>query len=162
VGARWTEGRSRLDYNTLKDFAGPVATVVAALSAVGVTGYFARRQWRTAKDTLLLDLFDKRFAVYQELRSPIEKYMGGTTGINELTEFTKAASRAQFLFGPQIDSFLEKTRKDLAWEAAQRDHPTPVSEARETAHVARVERLSSFFEDFDKLVAPYMSHHQRG
>jgi hypothetical protein len=151
-----------LDYNTVKDFAGPVATVVAALSAVGVTGYFARRQWRTAKDKLLLDLFDKRFAVYEELRSPIEKFVGGATGINELIEFTKAASRAQFLFGPQIDSFLEKTREDLASEAAQRDHSMPVSAARETAHVARVERLSSFFVAFDKLVAPYMSHHQRG
>ena len=63
-------------YSILKDFAGPVATVIAALSAVGVTGYFVFRQWQiakqqpqTAREKLLLDLFDKRFALYEELRA---------------------------------------------------------------------------------------------
>jgi hypothetical protein len=41
--------------------------------------------------------------------------------------------------------------------------PTP-EDRREAVYaelVARKDRLSNFFEDFDKLVAPYMSHDQK-
>jgi hypothetical protein len=151
-----------LDYGTLKDFAGPVATVVAAFSAVGVTGYFARRQWRTAKDKLLLDLFDKRFAVYDELRAVVGRQMGGGPDPNALFDFTQAASRANFLFGSEIQTLLAKTRIDLLNEVAVRDYPRPVSDALEAEHVARMERLRNFFKDFDELVPPYMNHHQKG
>ena len=61
-----------MDCSFAKDFAGPLATVVAAGAAVWVTAHFssqqaetARRQAKTAKDQLRLNLFDKRYAVYK-------------------------------------------------------------------------------------------------
>jgi hypothetical protein len=163
--ARWTEGRWRVDYySVMKDFAGPVATIIAALSAVGVTGYFTWRQWRTAKDKLLLDLFDKRFALYEELRAAVIR-----RGIdqNSVVHFKRAISRAQFLFGPEVQIFLEKTAKDLSRAMAEQiREPSPVAEEQSEAYqadlIALLNRLHNFFNDFDKLIAPYMSHHQRG
>jgi hypothetical protein len=153
-----------LDYTTVKDFAGPVATVVAALSAVGVTGYFTWRQWRTAKDKLLLDLFDKRFALYEELRAAVVR-----RGIdqNSVLDFKRAISRAQFLFGPEVQTFLEKTAKDLSRAMVEQiREPSAVAEDQREAYqadlIALLDRLSNFFNAFDKLIAPYMSHHQRG
>jgi hypothetical protein len=57
-------------YAVMKDFAGPVATILAALVAVGVTWVFARRQWKTEREKLLLDLFDKRFAATHQNTEP--------------------------------------------------------------------------------------------
>jgi hypothetical protein len=61
-----------VDCSFAKDFAGPLATVVAAGAPVWVTAHFssqqaetARRQAKTAKDQLRLNLFDKRYAVYK-------------------------------------------------------------------------------------------------
>jgi hypothetical protein len=164
VDARWTEGRWRLDCSTVKDFAGPVATVVAALTAVVVTGYFAHRQWRTAKDKLLLDLFDKRFALYEELRAAVVR-----RGIdqNSVLDFKRAISRAQFLFGPEVQTFLERTAKDLSRAMVEQiREPSAVAEDQREAYqadlIALLDRLVNFFNDFDQLIAPYMSHHQRG
>ena len=62
-------------YQVVKDFAQPVATLGAA-SAVAV---FAYRQWRTADeqaktalDKLKLDLFERRYAIYVELKKVLK------------------------------------------------------------------------------------------
>jgi type II secretory pathway pseudopilin PulG len=72
-------------YHVLKDFAGPVATIIASVTAALITLYFASRQTRiaqqqadtakqqadtakrqaeTAHARLNLDLYDKRFNIY--------------------------------------------------------------------------------------------------
>jgi hypothetical protein len=109
-------------YGTLKDFAGPVATIIASLAAVTVTGYFARRQWRTAKDKLLLDLFDKRLAVYEELRQAFMRCREGNDQ-NAALEFKEAISRARFFFDTQVTFFLDQTARELNEEFVQRRAP---------------------------------------
>jgi len=61
-------------YQILKDFAGPIATIIAALAAVCVTGYFAWRQTRIAKeqadlarDELRRDLYRRRFEIFTSI-----------------------------------------------------------------------------------------------
>ena len=58
-------------YQIFKDFAGPVATIIAAFAAVSVTGYFACQQAVIARDKLEHDVFyrlyDRRVAVYELL-----------------------------------------------------------------------------------------------
>jgi hypothetical protein len=58
-------------YNLLKDFAGPVATIIAAAVAVFVTWRLGSRQAATAQQQantalkrLNLDLYEKRFNIY--------------------------------------------------------------------------------------------------
>jgi hypothetical protein len=44
-----------------------ITTLIIGLFA----GYIAWRQWRTSQDRLVLDLFEKRFQVFQELTRTI-------------------------------------------------------------------------------------------
>jgi hypothetical protein len=54
-------------YQVFKDFAAPVATIVAALSAVVVTAYFAARQAWIAEEKLRHDLFDRRLQIFTSI-----------------------------------------------------------------------------------------------
>jgi hypothetical protein len=120
-------------------------------------------QWITARQKVVLDLFDKRFAVYEELRGVIGRYSGHGPNLEDIGKFTQAASRAQFLFGSEVTEFLEHKRLDLNREFVARErNPQPVPEAQrkaaEDAYAARLNHLTDFFKDFDVLVAPYMKH----
>ncbi len=159
-------------YSIFKDFAGPVATIIAAISAVGVTAYFgwrqsqtAEKQLQTAEEKVRLDLFDRRYAVYEELRAIVVQYGRGGVNQTEYLKFKAASSRARFLFGPEVTSFLEATAEDLLQEVIHWAAPRPVSEdkreAADAVLVARANRLNSFSKDFDVRVSPYMKHHQK-
>jgi hypothetical protein len=185
-----------LDYSIFKDFAGPVATIIAALDsilktftwevgtviavlAVGVPGYFAWRQSRTAAKQLLtaekqsrtaeeklrLDLFDKRHAVYEELRAIVGRYGGGRLTQLDCVKFKEVSSNAAFLFDTDVTSFLDSTHQDLCQEVVQWAAPRPISEDRreavEAELVARANRLSSIYKDLDERVSRYMTHHQK-
>ena len=60
-------------YSVIKDFAGPVATVIAAAAASYVAYHFSRAQLDATNKRLVLDLFDRRWEVVQELRVAISE-----------------------------------------------------------------------------------------
>jgi len=154
-----SEMRGQVFYLIFRDFAGPVATVIAASAAA----YFARQQWKTAQEKVRLDLFDRRFTIYRELRAGVSRARGGDQGA--VLGFHSATSQAQFLFGPEVTSFLEGTARDLAADLVQWQSPRPASaeqqEAASNKLVARANRLDAFFNELDMLVGPYMKHHQK-
>ena len=70
-------------YSILKDFAAPFATICAAVVAVSVTGYFARhqknvavRQKEIAEAKFRLDLFDKRYRIFESIFPFYEAVLG--------------------------------------------------------------------------------------
>ena len=109
-------------YSLAKDFAGPFATIVAALSAVAVTAYFssqqaetARRQAKTGKDQLRLNLFDKRYAVYKD----IEHHLGILLTTPDKPEANLSAAmlfvafgEAEFFFSPATCEWLKTVKDD--------------------------------------------------
>jgi hypothetical protein len=138
-------------------------TAFIALIVAGI----AFLQWATARQKVLLDLFDKRFAVYEELRDVVGGYFSsGRCSPEEISKFTRVAGRAQFLFGSEVTSYLEERRLDLARVVYAQTHP-PGSvpqqqrQAAEDDMVARVNRLADFYKDLDVLVVPYMSQTQK-
>jgi hypothetical protein len=81
-----------------------------------IVAFIAALQWVTARQKLVLDLFDKRYEVYEELFEAINEYFTQSpAGMKYIGKFTRAAGRAQLLFGPEIEitSFLEARRRDL-------------------------------------------------
>jgi hypothetical protein len=129
---------------------------------------FTARQRVTARQKVVLDLFDKRFEVYEELRGVIGRHLTKRVNSTEdMEKFTRAAGRAQFLFGSEITTFLEARRLDLSrsvYDAMHSHGPYDSEERRKAAEdrmVARSDRLVDFFPDFDLLVAPYMKHTQK-
>ena len=66
-------------YAFFKDFAGAIATTLAAVVAAGITYYFNRAQARIAAtqadvaiERLNLDLFEKRYALYSSAKQLVE------------------------------------------------------------------------------------------
>ena len=62
-------------YGFFKDFAGAIATTFAAFVAAGITYFFNRAQTRLAEtqadvavEKLKLDLFEKRYALYNSAK----------------------------------------------------------------------------------------------
>jgi hypothetical protein len=106
-------------YSILNDFSGPLATVIAAITAA----YFVRRQWQTAqqqadtaKDQLRYSLFEKRYAIYVAARKAValsferrdEDQMPA-----ELNALFLHFEEARFFFPDQIYLFLDQLRKDM-------------------------------------------------
>jgi hypothetical protein len=106
-------------YSVLKDFAGPLATIIASFTAA----YFVRLQWRTAqqqadtaKDQLRYNLFEKRYAIYAAARKAIaitferrdEDQMPA-----ELNALFLHFEEARFFFPDHVHLFLDQLRKDI-------------------------------------------------
>jgi hypothetical protein len=71
----------------------------------------AREQWRTANNRATFDLFEKRYAVYQDVRDVVGKLMG--PGRADPAMFVKAAEKARFLFGKDVVTYLDQFASDL-------------------------------------------------
>lgn len=97
-----------------------IAAMISGLVALitgTVVAVFAWRQWRTAKDKLALDLFDRRLAnfrtwhaAYQERAHLLTTWNALGTPLNEVrtpsSELDTAIADARFLFGSRIHDEL--------------------------------------------------------
>jgi hypothetical protein len=83
---------------------------VAVLAA-----FVALRQWSTARNKLKLDLFDRRFAVYQAARTLIG-HIGTSGGVSEeaIIGFVTATREAKWLLNDDLDKYLNKTMYNMA------------------------------------------------
>jgi len=84
----------------------PIVAVVAAVLA----GYFAYRQWQTARHRLRLDLFDRRFAVYHSAREFLASIVTGGVDETELFKFGTTSRDAKWLLNAAVAEYLEELR----------------------------------------------------
>jgi hypothetical protein len=96
-----------------------MTTVVAVLGAViaafgALIAYF---QWRTAHQRVVLDLFDRRIAVFREIEEAAKGILNAQNGTEmekPFWSFVRAEANARFLFGVDVIAALEALRSDLA------------------------------------------------
>jgi type II secretory pathway pseudopilin PulG len=114
-------------YEILKDFAGPVATIIASITAAGITWYFASRQAQiaqqqadtakqqasTAFDQLRYNLFEKRYAIYNTARELISVVVNqpNVQG-SEIFSLNAKLNEAEFFFSKDICAWLRKLREE--------------------------------------------------
>ena len=96
-------------YQFFKDFAGPIATVTAALAALSVTAYFAWHQKRIAqqqadlaRDKLRHDLYNRRFEIF----SSIFDFYNAMISWNATPTPEQQAARQRFFRAYQESGFL--------------------------------------------------------
>jgi hypothetical protein len=104
---------------------GPIATILAAIIAVLVTDTLGFAQWRIARaqkdiayDKLKLDLFDKRYAIYQAAALSLSRaFMSSSKGISErrFEELQYTLQEASFLFPADVVDFTKRIHT-LAFE----------------------------------------------
>ena len=83
----------------LKDIAA-LGQIAVSLAIGGAVGYVAYQQWKTARDKLRLDLYDRRFKVFQAVMDFIGHASStDATSVQEIIKFDTARTEALFLFG---------------------------------------------------------------
>ena len=105
---------------------GPVATIIASITAASITGYFAWRQMQiarqqaaTARDQLRYNLFTKRYEIYEAARKAVEitfeKRDDDRMPNAALDPLFLKFEESRFVFekNDNIESFLAQLRKDI-------------------------------------------------
>jgi hypothetical protein len=169
-------------YDALKDFAGPVATVIAASAAMVVTSRIGKNQvavavsqaeiaeknWQVGRDKVMLDLFDRRMAVYDDVRNIMTEIMqhGTVRRTTLMYEFARAVDRIDILFGPEVSEYIAALRKEIAiHHSAEVAMERPRNEDARQAAIERqfqsFENLMKFFDEFPALIKGYVAMHQK-
>lgn len=136
-----------------------------ALITAGVLSAITVRQWKTANDKLLMDLFDKRFENFRTIMAAIatrNEVAKGDEGVGAVMKhlpampiegFYRAAAMSHFLFGTDVSAALKAVERALAnLETAKAAPPSDdvdlVGEAREALDAATL--------DYIEVCEPYM------
>jgi|SRR4051812_23903199 hypothetical protein len=74
--------------------------------------FIAWQQWQVARNKLRLDLFDRRYKVYDATRKFLAMILRDATFTDsQLIEFAAGTSDAEFLFGSDVVDYLAQIRK---------------------------------------------------
>jgi hypothetical protein len=114
-------------------------------------------QWRTAHQKAVLDLFDKRFKIYETVKNCVDQVRTNPEdfGNERQKEFLKAKNKAYFFFGNDVNDYLERLRKDLLTV-----YDTTRFEATTADRDEAISRISKFAEHGQPLFAKYMRFSQ--
>lgn len=83
---------------------GMLSVAVALLAAAIAWG-----QWYTAREKLILEIFDKRFSVYEQAREAIGPVIrAGRPSDNDLQVYGTMMREARFLFGDDVYTYLDE------------------------------------------------------
>jgi hypothetical protein len=89
-----------------------------AMAVIGIAGLGARiayKQATIAEGKLKLDLFEKRFKVFDGARNALANVLRhGDIRPKDLDEYSAAVLDAVFLFNEEIEEYLEGLRKEMA------------------------------------------------
>ncbi|WP_332712657.1 hypothetical protein [Pelagibacterium mangrovi] len=129
-------------------------------------------QWRTAREKLLLDLFDKRYAVYTDILHSVRTvdFFRGSDFTPNFRKVVDARIRSAFLFGQEVTDCVKEI-EDLAFEIKNfldiREGRIPFDNADELIR-DRAPRISNIGMDLlnksselGEKMAPYMKVHVR-
>jgi hypothetical protein len=92
-----------------------MASVVTAAIAIAV-GSVAFRQWRTAKDKFVFDLFERRYSVFDRAMSGLAQAIrdGDTEKNSSIRDVALARGEATFLFDEDVLEYLAEVQRVLA------------------------------------------------
>ncbi|MCG6203334.1 hypothetical protein LPW26_01670 [Rhodopseudomonas sp. HC1] len=157
----------------IKEIAGPLATVMAAAAAAFVAYTLgkaqidvAERNWQTANEKLVLELFERRIAVFEEIRSAVSGVLRtGQPTDGDYLAYCRAIDRAPYYFGSEVGVYLEKIRLliiELQLDATIiADHHASDQHARIWGRVERMKELAGFYDQAGALFGPYIKAHQK-
>jgi hypothetical protein len=117
-------------------------------------------QWLTARQKAVFDLFDKRFKIYETVKHCVDQVVrnpGYFEGEVE-KEFLKAVSEAHFLFGGDVNSYLDELRKDILFvRDGTKPQVPPLPEPTRIELMAAMYRINiNFSRTGEPLFAKYM------
>lgn len=146
-------------YQGLKDFAGPVATICASGAASYVAWQLTSRQVaianeqaNTALDQLRVALFDRRYRVYDDVRTGLRTLLNLRHDKEFLTDnmllVINATKEARFFFPTSLCDWLDRVWEDevVSYVAARQKPAEPVFLKAHTDLLARWNELPDRFQ----------------
>jgi hypothetical protein len=134
------------------------------LVAIGVAliGYF---QWRTANQRVVMDLFDRRFQVFDKLEGVVLLIVQHGKALDEdFRAAAQAKAEARFLFGKDVQEYVQRIIEDIAFMNTYTSEVIDSSSNREqllNKRTAVMTRLSKFFSEAPVVFRPYIGLDQR-
>ena len=146
----------------------PMFSALATLCVGMVVATIAYRQWRTAHEKVMLDLFDRRFKIHERYQECLIKLF--TTDGNLVGSQTRFAlqllwSESRFLFGPEVPDYIKRTMKMIVeWEQASKRIAESDGSLRDvlSQKASKLdEDLTAAHREFSDLLMPYLKMDQR-
>jgi hypothetical protein len=143
----------------LTAFSTPLIALMVAMIALA--------QWRTAHQRMVLDLFERRMKLIDEVsRIAATVLIEGILNRKEdIDGFLRATRGDKFLFGPEVPTYLQQTYKDLiALQLCETQLPNAQGKERDTIsknYLGLRGKLTEFHSKFHELVAPYVAMRQK-
>jgi hypothetical protein len=148
-------------------------TVIAAITTViaAIVAMISYRQWITAHQRVVLDLFERRFGVYDEITDGLESILKtGKVSPDVEHKIFLAVKKAQFLFGTELSDYLDHQIFDgiftLARQAEMLQDPARAEDRELVPELVTkliisqrqlvAQKLRAFFADAPSRFAPYM------
>jgi hypothetical protein len=138
----------------LTAFSTPIIALIVAMIALA--------QWRTAHQRMVVDLFERRMKLFDELSRIVSAILfEGALRPEDADGFLRATRGDKFLFGPEVAEYLQQTYKLLLdLEGCESRLAGPQGQQREKASEKRLalrSKLAGFHSTFHKLVEPYVA-----
>jgi hypothetical protein len=131
---------------------------------VALVGYF---QWRTAQQKAVLDLFDRRHAIYEIVRKAVGTMVSSSTTFDQSREieFVDAMERTLFFFGDDVENYIRELWSDITAVTtadAERQGPADNETRRKIIEkrLAALDRIKQFPTVGQPLFARYMRFSQ--
>lgn len=147
---------------------GPLFAATATLFVGVIVATIAYRQWRTAHDKVVLDLFDRRMKIHEAFREIMTDYLsrdGNLVGSQIRFRLQRLWSEARFLFGKEVPDFIRKINLSTAErETLMRtldQAPEHDQKALMEKHYAIERELINASMNFSVLLHPYMLMDQK-
>lgn len=120
-----------------------VAIVVGAFAS-----WIAAQQWRTARDKLRLDLFEKRWVIYETLNTIIANTLSrGAITLGEVDDFYRRTKGSEFLFDRSINAYILEVRRALVQLATATSQIEDRDGGVRTDAIAEARKLKDWFEE---------------
>jgi hypothetical protein len=130
------------------------ATLSLGIATLLVTGYIAWQQWQTARNKFRLELFDRRFPVYEAtMKLAVALGKQGICTQEEFDEFVIATKGVRFLFNQKLEDYCETLRKRAiaVITANQNLDALPTHEERAKSGEYLDQRRSWFNDQLDEI-----------
>src|SRR4029078_3328550 len=122
-------------------------------------------QWRTANQKVVVDLYDRRLKVYQQLAKAFGPApRDGEVSHAAFNEFLIGQADAAFLFGDDVQEYLASMRKCLAWLLSRTNEVIDNSPNRAELIDTKAKHFTeivAFSDTAPRLFAPYMKLTQK-
>ncbi len=136
-----------------------IATLFLSVAVVVI----AALQWRVVDNKLRLDLFDRRYKVYDAARNFVASIMReASVTESQLADFNIGTSDAKFLFEPDVAEYLAEIRKRALHLRTTRELlKRPPASDDELARLAQAENdavswLGDQITEMTKIFTPYL------